>query len=69
MDVLTALSLAAAAPFCTDDCDTCDWLRMEAAAAAIALSESPHDAIALTLNPTTSTNKATPGNEAPERLE
>ena len=58
MDLLTALSLAAADPFWTDDCDTCDWFRTEAAAAAIALSESPQDAIAVALNATTSTDKA-----------
>jgi hypothetical protein len=56
--VLSALSLAAADPFWTDDCDTCDWLRTEAAAAAIALSESPQDAIAVALKATTSTEKA-----------
>ena len=58
MDLLTALSLAAADPFWTDDCDTCDWFRTEAAAAAIALSESPQDAIAVALNATTNTDKA-----------
>jgi len=58
MDVLTALSLAAAEPFWTDDCDTFDWLRTEAAAAAIALSESPQDAIAVALNAITTTDKA-----------
>jgi hypothetical protein len=58
MDVSTALSLAAARSFWTDDSDTCDWLRTEGAAAAIALSESPHCAIAVALNVTTSTDKA-----------
>jgi hypothetical protein len=57
MDVLTALSLAAADPFWTDDCDSCDWFRTEAAA-AIAVSEAPHCAIAVALNATTSTDKA-----------
>jgi hypothetical protein len=59
MDVLTALSLTVADSFWTDDCDTCDWLRTEAAAADIALSESPQDAIAVAPNATTSTDKAT----------
>jgi len=59
MDVLTPLSLAVADPFWTDDCDVGDWLRTEAAAADIALSESPQDAIAVALNATTSTDKAT----------
>src|SRR5437870_6125326 len=58
MDGLTAFSLAAPDPFWTDDCDTCDWPRTEAAAAAIALSESPQDAIAVALNATTNTDKA-----------
>jgi hypothetical protein len=58
MDVLTALSLAAADPLLTDNCDAGDWLRTEAAAAAIALSESPQDAIAVALNATTNTDKA-----------
>src|SRR5258705_11782135 len=58
MDGLTAFSPAALDPFWTDDNDTCDWLRTEAAAAAIALSESPQDAIAVALNATTSTDKA-----------
>jgi hypothetical protein len=58
MDVLTALSLTVADSFWTDDCDTCDWLRTEAAAADIALSESPQDAIAVAPNATTSTDKA-----------
>ena len=57
MDVLTALSLAAADPFLTDNCDAGDWLLTEAAAAAIALSESPQDAIAVALKATTSTDK------------
>src|ERR1700704_2940751 len=58
MDLLTAFSLAAPEPFWTDDCETCDWFRTEAAAAAIALSESPQDAIAVALNATTNTDKA-----------
>ena len=58
MDVLAALSLAAADSSWTDDCKTCDWLRTEAAVAAIALSESPHCAIAVVLNATTNTDKA-----------
>ena len=58
MDVLTALLLAAPDPFWTDDNDPSGWLRTEAAAAAIALSESPQDAIAVALNATTSTDKA-----------
>jgi hypothetical protein len=58
MDVLAALSLAAADSSWTDDCNTCDWLRTEAAVAAIALSESPHCAIAVALNATTNTDKA-----------
>jgi len=57
MDVLTALSLAAAGSFCTDNRDAGDWLRTEAAAAAIALSESPQDAIAVALKATTNTDK------------
>ena len=58
MDAFAALSLSAADSFGTDNCDTCDWLRMEVAAAANALSESPHCAIAVALNATTNTNKA-----------
>ena len=58
MDTLTALSLAAADLFCTADSDTFDWLRTDAALAAIAVSEAPHCAIALALNITTSTDKA-----------
>ena len=56
--MLAALSLAAAEPPRTDNCDTFDWLRTEAAAAAIALNESPQDAIAVALNATTNTDKA-----------
>ena len=57
MDVLTALSLAAAGSFCTDNRDAGDWLRTEAAAVAIALNESPQDAIAVALKATTSNDK------------
>ena len=57
MDVLTPLSLAVAEPLLTDNCDAVDWLRTEAAAAAIALSESPQDAIAVALKATTNTDK------------
>jgi hypothetical protein len=62
--VLTALSLSAANPFWTEDCDTCDWLRTAAAAVTIALSEAPHWAVAVMLKATISTDKAailTPG--------
>jgi len=55
---LTTLSLAAADPFWIDNWDAGDWLRIEAAAAAIALSESPQDAIAVALKATTTTDKA-----------
>jgi hypothetical protein len=55
MDGLTAFSLAAPDPFWTDDNDPSDWLRTEAAAAAIALSESPQDAIAVALHVASST--------------
>ncbi len=58
MDGLTAFSLAAPDPFWTDDCDTCDWPRTEPAAAAIAVSEAPHWAIAVALNAITTTDKA-----------
>jgi hypothetical protein len=58
MDGLTVLSLAAADPFWIDNWDAGDWLRTEAAAAAIALSESPQDAIAVALKATTTTDKA-----------
>src|SRR4030095_2836671 len=58
MDGLSALSLAAADPFGIDNCDAGDWLRTEAAAAAIALNESPQDAIAVALKATTTTDKA-----------
>ncbi len=61
MDVLTALSLAAADWFCADDwgrgCDAFDWPRPEAAA-TIALNESPHCAIAAPLNAAISTDNA-----------
>src|SRR5258705_6941697 len=58
MDALTALSLAAADLSGTADSDTCNWLRTDAALAAIAVSEAPHCAIAVALNATTSTDKA-----------
>ena len=58
MEVLTALSLAATDPFWTDDCEACDWFRAEAAAAAIALSDAPHWAVAVALNTINSTDRA-----------
>jgi len=58
MDVLRALSLVAADPFWTDDCDTRDWLRTAAAAVTIALSEAPHCAVAVMLKAATRTDKA-----------
>lgn len=58
MDVLTAASLAAKGLDWPDDGDACDWLRTEAAAAAIAVKEAPHWAIAVALNATTSTDRA-----------
>jgi len=76
MDGLAALSLAVADSAATDlsvadscrfdDCGTCDWLRTEAADDAIAVSESPHCALAVALNATTSTAKA--ATLSPERL-
>src|SRR2546426_8998615 len=41
-----------------DDCDTCDWFRMEVAAVAIAVSEAPHWAIAVALKAINSTDRA-----------
>src|SRR6266404_2912239 len=58
MEVLTALSLAATDPFWTNDCEVCDWPRAEAAAAAIALSDAPHCAVAVALNAINSTDRA-----------
>ncbi len=58
MDVLTAASLAAKGLDWPDDADACDGLRTEAAAAAIAVKEAPHWAIAVALNATTSTDRA-----------